>query len=114
MATAKKRKQRKSPAHLPALPDAQRRAIIEQLGASTLHPDAKRQIIAMLEAAANPAAEAPEVVIQALEAERRDNILETVAVLDRFMGALAARGGRALMDMDAADFDALVDAANGE
>lgn len=109
-----KRKRTRRPAHLPALPEAQRRAIIEQLAASTLHPDAKRQLIAMLEAAANPAAEAPDVVIQSLEAERRNNILETVAVLDRFMGTLTARGGGALLDMPAADFDALVDAANDE
>jgi len=68
----------------------------------------------MLEAAANPAAEAPEVVIQSLEAERRDNILETVNVLNRFTGGLAARGTARLLEMSDADFNALVDAANDE
>lgn len=109
-----KRKRTRRPAHLPALPDAQRRAIIEQLAASTLHPDAKRQLIAMLEAAANPAAEAPEVVIQSLEAERRDNILATIDTLNRFTGGLAARGTARLLEMSDADFNALVDAANDE
>jgi len=104
--------QTRRPAHLPPLPDAQRAAAIEQIRASNLHPDAKRQLIAMLEAAANPDAEAPDVVIQSLEPERRDNILETVRALDRFTGALAARGRAALLAMPDAEFDVLVDEAN--
>ena len=104
-----KRNRKRKPAHLPSLPDAQRRAIIEQINSAPLHPDAKRQLIAMLEAAANPNAEAPEVVIQSLEAERRDNILETVNVLNRFTGSMAARGKARLLDMSDEDFDALVD-----
>jgi hypothetical protein len=61
----------------------------------------------MLEAAANPDAEAPEVVIQALEAERRDNILATVDTLNRFTGGLAARGKAGLLEMTDDEFDAL-------
>ena len=109
MTNSPKPKRNRKRKHLPSLPDAQRRAIIEQINSAPLHPDAKRQLIAMLEAAANPNAEAPEVVIQSLEAERRDNILETVNVLNRFTGSMAARGKARLLDMSDEDFDALVD-----
>lgn len=66
----------------------------------------------MLEAAANPDAEAPEVVIQSLEPERRDNILETVNTLNRFTGSLTARARGGLLAMAENDFAALVDEAN--
>lgn len=114
MTNSPKPKRSRKRKHLPPLPEVQRRAIIDQLNSTALHPQAKRQIIAMLDAAANPAAEAPEVVIQSLEAERRDNILETVNVLNRFTGRLTARGTALVMDMPEAEFNAMVDAANDE
>jgi len=107
-------KPKRKPAHLPPLPEVQRRAIVDQLNSTALHPQAKRQIIAMLNAAANPDAEAPDVVIQSLEPERRNNILETVNVLSRFTGNLTARGTALLVDMPEAEFNAVVDEANDE
>jgi hypothetical protein len=98
---------------LPSLPEPQRKAIAQQLSATALSPRARRQILAMLEAASNPDAEAPDVVIQALEPERRDNILGTIDVLNRFTGGLASRGTRGVLDISDDEFNALVDEANG-
>lgn len=67
----------------------------------------------MLEAAANPDAEAPDVVIQALDPERRDSVLETVNVLNRFTNDLTGRARGKLLDMGDDEFNALVDEAAG-
>lgn len=69
----------------------------------------------MLAAAANPAAEAPDVVIEALEPERRANILGTIGALNVFTANIAARGGQALLAMRDDEFATLVDeAADGD
>lgn len=111
--TTNKPNRRKRPAHLPSLPEPQRKAISQQLKATALSPRARRQIVAMLEAASNPDAEAPDVVIQSLEPERRNNILETVNVLNRFTTDLTGRARGSLLGMSDDEFNALVDEAAG-
>lgn len=97
--------------HLPRLTPPQLELVRATLAASSLSDRAKRQIMAMIETASNPDAEAPEVVIAALPAERRDNVNETVSALNGFTKRMTARARAELLALD--NFDALVDEADG-
>lgn len=110
---ASNRQNRRQRDHIPALDSERLRGALALLDQSGLPPAAKRQLRAMLEAAANPDAEAPDVVIQSLEPERQANVLGTIMALNRFTGGLVQRGGAELMQMSDDEFNTLVDEANG-
>jgi len=67
----------------------------------------------MLQAAANPDAERPEMVAATLPGERRQNVQATMQTLHSITGGVAQRGRQALLDMDDAEWQKLVDEANG-
>lgn len=68
---------------------------------------ARNTVMASMNAAANPNAENPLVVIRTLEAEEQNNISQASAGYMQLMNGVGARGRMALM-MDT-EFDSLVD-----
>lgn len=97
---------------IPALPPQRLKAALDQLQRTTLAPAAKRQLEAMLRAAANPEAETPENVIRTLEPERRANVEATIQTLSGHRRSVTARGRDALMRLSDDEFDLMVQEAN--
>jgi hypothetical protein len=84
-----------------------------ELQRSKLSKAGKRQLEAMLRAAANPDAEKPENVIKTLEPERRRDIEATMSVLATHRKSITQRGMDALNDMSDDEWDSMVMEANG-
>lgn len=95
---------------LPALPPGQRAAFLAQLQAAGISPSGLQAIGDSLNAAANPNAERPDVVIKALPPERRAVADETLAQVSRVMGGAPARGKAALRAMSEAEWARLLEA----
>lgn len=72
----------------------------------------KRAVMRSLEAAANPDAESPEVVIASLPKERRDTVLSHVRDFMLFSGGLMKRGRDKLAAMSDAEWQRLVNEGN--
>jgi hypothetical protein len=108
------KRKRKVRAHLPVLPPHTLTLFLQQLALLDISVDAKRQIAAMMNAAANPDAESPEVIMQTLSRERQANMRITARELDALSSGVASRGRAALFEMDEAEFDELVRQANAE
>jgi hypothetical protein len=100
--------------HIPPLDPLQLEAVLARLAATRISPAGKLQIRRMLEAAANPNAEAPEVVIETLPVERRTDIKQTQRAVGGIMLGLTRRGGQKLMALSDEEWNALVDEANAE
>jgi hypothetical protein len=67
----------------------------------------------MLRAAANANAESPQEVIKTLDAERRANVEGTITQLAIRRREITSRGMEQLMALDEAEFQQMVDEANG-
>lgn len=99
--------------HIPALNPLELEAALARLGAAPgISKAGKRLIRQMLTAAANPNAEAPEVVIETLPVERRTDIKQTITEVGAVMRGVSQRGERALLQMSDAEWERLVNDAN--
>lgn len=100
--------------HIPALPPLRLEAALDALDKAPLSKDARRQLAAMLKAASNPDNEAPEVVMRTLPPDRQADMQATLNAVGRLTGDVVTRGSAALLAMDGAEFDTLVNAADDE
>lgn len=99
--------------HIPALNPLELEAALARLAKSKLSPDGKAMIGRMLQAAANPNSEAPEVVIQTLEPERQTNIAQMQREIGGVMLGVLRRGGSGLNAISDAEWARLTaEAAN--
>ncbi len=100
--------------HIPPLDPLQLEAVLARLNATNISPAGKLQIRRMLEAAANPNAEAPEVVIETLPIERRTDVQQTMRAVGGVLLGLTRRGGQKLMALSNEEWDRLVNNADNE
>lgn len=98
--------------HIPQLDPLQLEAALARLAATSISPEGKRQIRRMLEAAANPNAEAPEVVIETLPVERRVDIRQTMTQVGGTLLTVSRRGGQKLLALSDEEWDRLVNDAD--
>lgn len=108
---AKRRSKKRD--HIPALSEDGLKLAIQQLEALNISKAAKQQLIAMLQAASNPASESVDVVINTLDIERRKDVQGTASALQQRMAGVATRGRQALEAMSEDEFNRLVEEANG-
>jgi hypothetical protein len=112
MATKKtQRKSRSQPSqarsHLPALNQARLTLTLQQLKDEPVIPvEAKRAITDSLQAATNPNAESPSVVIASLDKADQDAVRTAQTFYAQTMGRMNRRGRAALMQMSDAEFEA--------
>lgn len=106
----KKRSKRK---HIPPLNPAELAQALQRLQDARLPPAAKRQLEAMMRAAANPANESVEVVIKTMPRGRREQIQSTTADLNKSVKAVTGRAKKALLEMPDDEWERLVEEANG-
>lgn len=85
---------------------------VQEIQRSNLGKAAKRQLEAMLRAAANPNAESPAEVIKTLEPERRMNVEGTISTLARRRRTITTRGQEALFGFTEDEWQQMVDEAN--
>lgn len=100
--------------HLPQLNPLELEAALARLAQTNLSAAGKALIASQLRAAANPNAEAPEVVIKSLAKARKEDIQQTQTDLGGMTALITARGGAALLALSDAEWDALVNEANTE
>jgi len=100
--------------HLPQLNPLELEAALARLQQTNLSPAGKALIASQLRAAANPNAEAPEVVIKSLAKERRADVETTQLNLGGMTARITSRGGAALLALSDAEWDALVNEANDD
>lgn len=112
---AKKRQSSKKRDHIPALNELELQAALAQLQATPgLTAEARASIEAMLRAASNPNAERINVVIANLEQERKGNVEETTAAINRVTGSVTRRARKRLLEMSDGEWESLVREANEE
>lgn len=97
--------------HIPALSPLELEAALARLEQTRMSKAGKRMIRQMLEAAANPNAEAPEVVIETLPAERRTDIKQTMTEVGGVLLGVTQRGGAKLLALKDDEWDRLVNDA---
>lgn len=85
---------------------------IAEINRSSLPLAAQRQLIAMLQAAANPNAESAAEVIKTLDPERRANVEATIRQLAQNRRAITRRGRAGLRAMSDDEWQRLVDEAD--
>ena len=85
---------------------------IAEIERSGLPKAARRQIEAMLRAAANPNAENPAEVIKTLEPERRLNVEATITALATHRRGITGRGRVGLQQLSDGEWQKLVEEAN--
>jgi gas vesicle protein len=101
--------------HIPALnPDRLTLAIQHILADERLPEAAKRQMIAMLQAAANPHSESVQTVLKTLPKERRNQIQGMAEEMTRHTSGIVQRAGKALDAISDEEWNRLVDEANKE
>lgn len=95
--------------HLPALTPEALELVRYQLANLNVSDAAKRQLMAMLLAAADPDAESLENVIAALPDERRAEVDAATGALKATFTDIEARGSAALLALSDDDWNALID-----
>lgn len=104
---------KKSRKHLPSLTDDRLKLLEQQIDASKgLSKAGKRAVKASLQAAQNPDAESPDVIIASLPRERRETVVKHTGEFIQFSQGITARGKVGLEAMDEAEFQRLIDEAN--
>lgn len=93
--------------HLPSLSPSQLDKALKLLAASKLSPKGKRQIAAMLKAAA-AGGDSVNGAIAALEPERQAEVQAMIAELDGLTTNAVARGGAALLAIDDDEWERLL------
>lgn len=108
---SRKRSRRKTPKrdHLPALSAEMRKMMQTQLDTMPVSKAAKQAVMASINAAANPSAEAPDVVIRAMETDDQQVILQAARGYEQTLGAVGMRGRMRLMMMSEEEWSALSD-----
>lgn len=97
--------------HLPALSPEALQLALQQISRLNVSNAAKRQLAAMLLAAADPNSERLDVVIGTLPQERREEVEQASAELSSTFADVEARGATALLSMDEDTWQALIDEA---
>jgi len=95
--------------HLPQLNPLELEAALTRLAQTNLSPAGKALIASQLRAAANPAAETPQVVIETLPKARRDDIQTTQVALGGMTARITSRGGATLLALPDAAWNTLVE-----
>jgi hypothetical protein len=108
---AKRKKGKRT--HIPALSPEEIQVAMQKLQATRIPPAAKKQLAAMIQAAANPNSETPEAVIKTLPEKRRAQIKELTTDINQHTAGVLQRAGDALEAMSDAEWDRLVEEANG-
>lgn len=98
--------------HVPALTPLELEAALERLKALKISAAGKAELEQIMRAASNPAGESPDVLIKGLSEARQATIREGLAALTKTTRTAGRRARAALMDMDEAEFQRLVDEAN--
>lgn len=94
--------------HIPALSADKLELAVQQIQTLPISKGAKAQLTAMLQAAANPDAERPDVVLKTLEPERQANAQETMQRVGDFFDGVTMRGRAALLEISKEQWDALL------
>ncbi len=102
--------------HIPQLTPEQLIAAMEKVQAApNVSQRGKETMIAMMQAAANPASQSPEQLVKTLPAERQANIAEIAKTYSTATKAIAKRGKAELEKISAKEWNRLVEeAANGD
>lgn len=94
--------------HVPSPKPDRLKLALQAIEKATMPGAAKRYLIDVLRAAANPNSERIDVVIASLPHDRRQNVNATTSEIGATAKAAVKRGRADLMNMDAAEWDRLV------
>ena len=93
--------------HLPRLNPSQLSVVFGEIDKLGINDAGKRQLKAMLQAAANPQNETPETVIPTLAPERQQQITTTQQAVGGLLNGVVARGAAKLAQIDDAEWERL-------